>query len=88
MSQFQQLYNMQADAAAPNYDIDVIESFRNSRWNQSLYNNPYFFFGRAYLLNSCFMLLQRLTADYSIHRLRCQRSGKLLHLPLHGQQER
>jgi hypothetical protein len=43
--QFQQLFDMQPDAATANYDLAVLTDFRATRFQQSIDNNPYFFNG-------------------------------------------
>ena len=45
MSQFEELYNLQPNAATANYDLDVLLQFRKSRYQQSVSQNPYFFYG-------------------------------------------
>ncbi|KAJ3855303.1 hypothetical protein EV368DRAFT_79782 [Lentinula lateritia] len=48
ISQFLQLYNLQSNVSDPsqvNYDIDLLTSFRLSRFQQSIDKNPYFFNG-------------------------------------------
>ncbi|KAH7868642.1 Chloroperoxidase [Lentinula edodes] len=45
MSQFRQLYDLQSNVSDPsqvNYDIPLLTSFRVSRFQQSIANNPYF----------------------------------------------
>ena len=44
MSKFQNLYDLQKDAAVPNYDLDVILQHRKYTFDNSLSTNPYFFF--------------------------------------------
>ncbi|KAJ3928402.1 MAG: hypothetical protein NXY57DRAFT_1050558 [Lentinula lateritia] len=48
ISQFLQLYNLQSNVSDPsqvNYDMDLLTSFRLSRFQQSIEKNPYFFNG-------------------------------------------
>lgn len=45
MSQFQELYDMQKDSPNPNYDLDVLGDFRMKRLDQSIANNPNFWYG-------------------------------------------
>jgi hypothetical protein len=45
VSQFQQLFELQPDAATANYDLSVLTPFRVARFQQSIENNPYFFNG-------------------------------------------
>ena len=45
MSQFMTLYNMQPNAATANYNLDVFRSFRQTRLQDSISKNPYFFYG-------------------------------------------
>ena len=45
MSQFQELYALQPNAATANYNLDVLLQFRKSRYQQSVSQNPYFFYG-------------------------------------------
>ena len=45
VSQFQALYDLQADADQPNYDLDVLLQHRKNRFRQSVSENPYFFYG-------------------------------------------
>jgi hypothetical protein len=42
---FQELYDLQANAPFPNYDLDVLGQHRSVRWDQSVNENPYFFSG-------------------------------------------
>lgn len=42
MSQFQQLYDL--GKADDNYDLDLLTNFRATRFQQSIDNNPYFFY--------------------------------------------
>lgn len=44
MSQYQQLYDM-GQANGDDYDLDILTTFRNERFQQSINNNPYFFNG-------------------------------------------
>jgi len=43
MSQFQQMYDL--GKADDNYDLDLLTNFRATRFQQSIENNPYFFYG-------------------------------------------
>lgn len=43
--QFQQMFELQPDAATANYDLSVLTPFRAARFQQSIENNPYFFNG-------------------------------------------
>ena len=43
--QFQALYDLQATAAEPNYNLSVILQHRINRFQQSIAENPYFFYG-------------------------------------------
>lgn len=45
MEQFMDLYNMQPDAATANYNLEVMRTFRGSRFQESISKNPYFFYG-------------------------------------------
>ncbi|KAH7403684.1 Chloroperoxidase [Cadophora sp. MPI-SDFR-AT-0126] len=45
ISQFQELFEQQPDAATANYDLSVLTPFRASRFQQSIERNPYFFNG-------------------------------------------
>ena len=45
IDQFQQLFDLQLDAATANYNISVLTPFRASHLQQSIENNPYFFNG-------------------------------------------
>ena len=45
VSQFQELYSMQTDAATANYDLDVLGAFRSTRYYESVAKNPFFFYG-------------------------------------------
>lgn len=45
ISQFQQMFDLQPDAATANYDLSVLTPFRAARFQQSIQNNPYFFNG-------------------------------------------
>ncbi|KAG4443443.1 hypothetical protein IFR05_001122 [Cadophora sp. M221] len=45
ISQFQELFQMQPNAATANYDLSVLTPFRASRFQQSIERNPYFFNG-------------------------------------------
>jgi hypothetical protein len=40
---FQALYNKQASAANPNYNLQVIGEHRSNRFTESINTNPYFF---------------------------------------------
>lgn len=44
-SQFQQMFDLQPDAATANYDLSVLTPFRAARFQQSIENNPDFFNG-------------------------------------------
>ena len=44
VEKFQALYDLQADAAVPNYDLDVLIQHRKYTFDQSLSTNPYFYF--------------------------------------------
>ncbi|KUJ08136.1 uncharacterized protein LY89DRAFT_691409 [Mollisia scopiformis] len=43
--QFQQMFDLQPDAATANYDLSVLTPFRATRFQQSISDNPYFFNG-------------------------------------------
>lgn len=43
VNQFQQMFDLQPDAATANYDLSVLTPFRATRFQQSIDNNPYFF---------------------------------------------
>jgi Peroxidase, family 2 len=45
MTQFKHLYGLQKDAANPNYNLDVMLQHRKWMFEQSVANNPYFFYG-------------------------------------------
>ncbi|KAL9090602.1 MAG: hypothetical protein Q9159_001849 [Coniocarpon cinnabarinum] len=45
MSQFKTLYDMQPDPTTANYNLEVFRDFRNTRFRQSVSDNPYFFYG-------------------------------------------
>jgi hypothetical protein len=45
MPQFQQMFDLQPDAATANYDLSVLTPFRAARFQQSISQNPYFFNG-------------------------------------------
>ncbi|KAF8865690.1 Cloroperoxidase [Acephala macrosclerotiorum] len=45
ISQFQQMFDLQPDAATANYDLSVLTPFRAARFQQLVENNPYFFNG-------------------------------------------
>ncbi|CZR61858.1 uncharacterized protein PAC_11755 [Phialocephala subalpina] len=45
ISQFQQMFDLQPDAATANYDLSVLTPFRAMRFQQSVEKNPYFFNG-------------------------------------------
>ncbi|KAH9216835.1 hypothetical protein DL95DRAFT_495896 [Leptodontidium sp. 2 PMI_412] len=45
ISQFQELFQLQPNAATANYDLSVLTPFRASRFQQSIERNPYFFNG-------------------------------------------
>ncbi|KAF2173836.1 hypothetical protein M409DRAFT_62077 [Zasmidium cellare ATCC 36951] len=45
MSQFQNLYNRQPNARTANYNLEVLRSFREHRFNESIAKNPVFFYG-------------------------------------------
>ena len=45
MSQFEALYSLQPDASTANYNLDVILQHRRNRFQQSISENPYFFYG-------------------------------------------
>lgn len=45
MSQWQDFFNTQPDAATANYNLDVLADFRAKRFQQSISNNKYFFNG-------------------------------------------
>ncbi len=44
VEKFQALYNLQKDAAVPNYNLDVLIQHRKYTFDQSVSTNPYFFF--------------------------------------------
>ncbi|KAJ5047226.1 uncharacterized protein L3040_003066 [Drepanopeziza brunnea f. sp. 'multigermtubi'] len=43
ISQFQEMFDTQPDAATANYDLSVLTPFRSKRFDQSINNNPFFF---------------------------------------------
>ena len=43
VSQFQQMFDLQPDEVTTNYDLSVLTSFRATRSQQSIDNNPYFY---------------------------------------------
>ncbi|KAI9050843.1 hypothetical protein LZ554_004962 [Drepanopeziza brunnea f. sp. 'monogermtubi'] len=43
ISQFQEMFDLQPDAATANYDLSVLTPFRSTRFDQSINTNPYFF---------------------------------------------
>lgn len=45
ISQFQDLFSTQPDAATANYNIPVLNAFRDKRFKQQIASNPYFFNG-------------------------------------------
>jgi hypothetical protein len=45
MDQFEQLFNLQPNAATADYTIPLLTEFRVSRFQQSIERNPYFFYG-------------------------------------------
>ncbi len=45
MSQFEALYSLQPDASTANYNLDVLLQHRRNRFQQSIAENPYFFYG-------------------------------------------
>ncbi|WPH01539.1 Hypothetical protein R9X50_00438500 [Acrodontium crateriforme] len=45
MSQFEELYAMQPNAATANYNLDVLRQFRHSRFDESIQKNPDYVFG-------------------------------------------
>lgn len=45
LPEFQALYDLQADAAQPNYDLSVMLQHRINRFQQSESQNPYFYYG-------------------------------------------
>ncbi|KAH8812283.1 hypothetical protein F5884DRAFT_701417 [Xylogone sp. PMI_703] len=47
MTYFMELYNLQKDAADPNYSIDVLYTHNKNRWYQTIATNPYAWFGPA-----------------------------------------
>ncbi|KAB8337271.1 hypothetical protein FH972_021572 [Carpinus fangiana] len=42
---FQALYDLQKDAADPNYNVAVFNQHHANQWDKSLATNPYFFYG-------------------------------------------
>ncbi|PIA80068.1 Aromatic peroxygenase [Cercospora beticola] len=66
---FQALYDIQKNAANPNYNLDVLGQHRNNRFENSIATNPYFF-------NGPFSGLAVLPAAYSfIYRLMANHTG-------------
>lgn len=68
MSQFLDLYNLQIDAAEPNYSMDVILQHNMHRYEQSLNNNPYFWYGPiggTIVRNAAYAFIGRLFANQS-----------------------
>ncbi|KAK5164366.1 uncharacterized protein LTR77_010062 [Saxophila tyrrhenica] len=45
LSQFKELYDMQADAEQPNYNLDVLRDFRGKRFQESIDKNPKYVYG-------------------------------------------
>ena len=47
LPQFEEMYNLQAGVPndQSNYDLPLLTEFRSSRFEQSIDNNPYFFYG-------------------------------------------
>lgn len=45
VDQFQEMFDLQNNAATANYDLSVLTPFRATRFQQSIDNNPYFFNG-------------------------------------------
>lgn len=45
MSQFEELFALQPNAATANYDLNILLQFRKTRFQQSIAQNPYFFYG-------------------------------------------
>ncbi|KAJ7615795.1 Chloroperoxidase, partial [Mycena rosella] len=52
LSAFTELYNLQQDSANPNYDLDVLLPHRLTRYQQSVAENEYFFYGPVQMLFS------------------------------------
>ncbi|KAJ3928404.1 MAG: hypothetical protein NXY57DRAFT_1063857 [Lentinula lateritia] len=71
MSQFVQLYNLQSNVSDPsqvNYDVDLLTSFRLSRFQQSIDKNPYFFNGPltgVFVQPAAYYFIYRLMANKS-----------------------
>lgn len=45
MSQWSALYNLQRDAATANYNLDVLTTHREARFQESIDKNPFYFYG-------------------------------------------
>jgi hypothetical protein len=83
---FQALYNRQANAESPNYDLRVIGEHRSSSFNESINTNPYFF--NAVSAQWLVIVADGTDVSPAILRPRSDPGGVLLHLPPHGKPHR
>jgi len=83
MSQFLDLYNLQKDAADPNYGMDVWLQHNIQRYYNSLNKNPYFWYGPlggTVIRNAAYCFSGRLFANYSAEYPQDGRMSKLYSL--------
>ena len=45
IQQFEEMYNLQPDDDTANYNLEILRSFRQTRFQESISKNPYFFYG-------------------------------------------
>ncbi|EMC90870.1 hypothetical protein BAUCODRAFT_80706 [Baudoinia panamericana UAMH 10762] len=68
MSQFNKLYGMQPDASTANYNLDVLRTFRNDRFTESIEKNPLFVYGPfegMAVSQAAFTFIYRFMANHS-----------------------
>ncbi|KAK0833576.1 hypothetical protein LTR73_001338 [Friedmanniomyces endolithicus] len=68
LEQFHELYDMQPNAATANYNLDVLRTFRNQRFQESINKNPYFVYGPftgMAVSQAAFTFIYRFMANHS-----------------------
>ncbi|KAK5111540.1 hypothetical protein LTR62_004836 [Meristemomyces frigidus] len=68
LSQFKTLYDMQPDAATANYNIEVLRTFRETRFQESISKNPYFSYqpvAGMLVSQAAFTFIYRFMANHS-----------------------
>ncbi|KAK0262779.1 hypothetical protein LTS09_002754 [Friedmanniomyces endolithicus] len=68
LEQFHELYDMQPNAATANYNLDVLRTFRNQRFQESIDKNPLFVYGPftgMAVSQAAFTFIYRFMANHS-----------------------